>query len=230
MRYLFLATLALTTFAFAEAPNTLTTAYAKAGWRLLFDGKTSAGWHGLGKTEFPEKGWVVEDGTLKLLAKGGGGNLVTAENFENFELSWEWKISPVGNSGVKYNLPDPKKDLGFEYQLLDDEHHPDGIKGGRLHQTGGLYDLIEPPTDKKVKPIGEWNESLLVVKGNKVEQWLNGAKTVEFEMSSEDMKARIAKSKYKGIPGFGEKKAGPILLQDHGDEITFRSIKIHALK
>ncbi len=230
MRYFFLTTIALTSFAFCDTPNMLTADEQSAGWKLLFDGKTSTGWRGLGKAEFPDQGWVVEDGTLKHIAKGGGGNIVTAEEFENFELSWEWKIAPVGNSGLKYNLADPKKDIGFEYQLLDDEKHPDGIRGGRLHQTGGLYDLIEPPADKKVKPIGEWNQSRLVVSGNKVEQWLNGVKTVEFVMSSDDMKARVAKSKYKNIAGFGEKKKGPILLQDHGDEISFRSVKIHALK
>ena len=210
----------------ADAPNTLTDAEKAAGWKLLFDGKTSAGWVALGKTEFPG-GWVAEDGVLKRAEKGG--DIVTTEAYTDFELTWDWNVSKVGNSGLKYNLPDPKKNVGFEYQLIDDLNHPDGVKGGRLHQTGGLYDLIEPPADKKVNPPGEWNSSRLLVKGNHVEHWLNGAKTVEFEIGSDDMKERIAKSKYAKVAKFGEKTASPILLQDHGDVISFRSIKLHVL-
>ena len=210
------------------APNTLTADEKAAGWKLLFDGKTTAGWQAIGKTEMPAAGWVAENGIFRHTK--GGGDIVTTESFENFELVWEWNISEAGNSGLKYNLPDPKKALGFEYQLIDDLKHPDGVKGGRLHQTAGLYDLIEPSTDRKVNPPGQWNTSRLIVSGNKVEQWLNGVKTVAFEMGSEDMKARIAKSKYKNIPKFGEKTGGPILLQDHGNPIDFRNIKIRVTK
>ena len=222
----FLALTAVAAFA-ADEPNTLTAAEKAAGWRLLFDGKTIAGWVAIGKDEFPGKGWAVEEGTLHHTK--GGGDLVTREMFASFELVWEWKIAQAGNSGVKFNLPDSKKNIGFEYQLLDDAGHPDGQIGGRLHQTAGLYDLIEPPADKKINPVGEWNSSRIVVQGNHVEQWLNGAKTVEFEMGSDALKAAIAKSKFKAIPGFGEKTKSPLLLQDHGDEIWFRSIKIHVL-
>lgn len=225
------ATIALIGFAgaplfAADAPNTLTDGEKAAGWKLLFDGKTSAGWVAIGKTEFPA-GWVVENGLLKRAT--GSTDIVTTDSFENFELTWQWKIAKGGNSGLKYNLPDPKKNVGFEYQLLDDQNHPDGIKGGRLHQTGGLYDLIEPPADKKLKPPGEWNQSRIFVKGNHVEHWLNGAKTVEFEMGSDDLKARIAKSKFAKVPKFGEKTRSPILLQEHGAEIAFRSMKIRVL-
>ena len=229
MRNTLLALAALTAFVFADVPNTLTTDEQAAGWRLLFDGKTTAGWRAIGKDEFPAKGWVVEDGVLKHISKGGGGDIVTGEDFENFELSWEWKIGEAGNSGVKYNLPDRNKNIGCEYQLIDDEKHPDGVRGGKSHQTAGLYDLIEP-ADRKTKPVGEWNSSRLVVKSSHVEHWLNGVKTVEFELGSEELKARIAKSKYKKVPGFGEKVKGPILLQDHEDEISFRSIKLRVLK
>ncbi|HYR58761.1 MAG TPA: DUF1080 domain-containing protein [Chthoniobacteraceae bacterium] len=222
-----LISLAATSLVRADSPNILTEAEKAAGWKLLFDGKTTAGWVALGKTEFPSTGWTAEDGLLKHTK--GGGDIVTAEPYRDFEMTWEWNIAPVGNSGVKYNLPDPNKNIGFEYQLLDDERHPDGIKGGRLHQAGGLYDLIEPPADKKVNPPGEWNSSRLVVNGNHVEQWLNGAKTVEFEIGSDDLKERIAKSKYAKVPNFGEKTASPILLQDHGDPISFRSIKLRVL-
>ena len=212
--------------AFAAEPNTLTDAEKAAGWKLLFDGKTTAGWVAIGKTAFPEKGWTVADGTLHHAKAGGGGDIVTAEAYENFELTWEWKIGEVGNSGVKYNLPNPAKEIGFEYQLIDDEKHPDGIRGGKLHQTAALYDLIEPSAERKVKPVGEWNESRLVVNGAHVEQWLNGVKTVEFEMGSDDMKARIAKSKYAKAANFGVKVKSPVLLQDHGDEIAFRNLKL----
>ena len=169
------------------------------------------------------------DGTLFHSKGGGGGDIVTKDKYENFELTWDWKIGFAANSGVKYNLPDANKNIGFEYQLLDDENEPDGKRGGRLHQTASLYDLIEPPADKDIKPIGEWNSSKLIVKGNHVEEWLNGKKTVEFDMGSDDMKERIAKSKYAKVAGFGVKIASPILLQDHGGDIWFRSIKIRVL-
>lgn len=210
----------------AGEPNTLTTSEKSDGWTLLFDGKSGAGWVALGKSELPA-GWVVADGVLKRAEKAG--DIVTTEAYTNFDLTWDWNIAEVGNSGVKYNLPDPKKNVGFEYQLIDDAHHPDGVKGGRLHQTGGLYDLIEPPADKKVNPPGQWNSSRILVDGNHVEHWLNGVKTVEFEIGGDDLKARIAKSKYAKVAKFGEKTASPILLQDHGDVISFRSIKIRPL-
>jgi hypothetical protein len=211
----------------AGEPNTLTDEEKAAGWKLLFDGATSAGWVGIGTTEFPASGWEVEGGTLH--HSNGGGDIVTVESYEDFELTWDWKIPTGANSGVKYNLPDPTKNIGFEYQLLDDENHPDGIKGGRKHQTGSLYDLFEPALDKKVNPVGEWNSSRIVVRGNHVEHWLNGGKTVEFEIGSEALQAAIAESKYKNVPNFGTKLKSPILLQDHGDETTFRSIKIRVL-
>jgi hypothetical protein len=223
-----LALLFLTTAAFAAEPNTLSTEEQAAGWKLLFDGKTPAGWHAVGKADFPAKGWVVEEGTLKHVAKGGGGDIVTNDLFENFELTWDWKISPKGNGGLKYNLPDPKVGLGCEYQMLDDAGHPDGKT--RLHQTASLYDLIEPAPETKPSPIGEWNSSKLIVDGNKVEQWLNGTKTVSYEFGSEALKALIAKSKYKTAAGFGIKTKSPILLQDHGDEVTVRSVKLRPLK
>jgi len=168
----------------------------------------------------------VQDGALFHPKGGGGGDIVTTEFFEDFELTWEWKIGQAGNSGLKYNLPNPTKGVGFEYQMIDDEGHPDGKRGGRLHQTGALYDVIEPAADKKMNAVGEWNSSRVVVKGNHVEQWLNGAKTVEFEMGSDALKELVAKSKFKTNAGFGEKTKSPILLQDHGDEVTVRSIKV----
>jgi hypothetical protein len=216
--------------AHAAEPNTLTDAEKADGWRLLFDGKTTDGWVGLAKDTFPEQGWSVVDGALFHASKGGGGDIVTKEFFTDFELTWDWKIGQVANTGLKYNLPDPKKNVGCEYQIIDDERHPDGIRGGRLHQTGSLYDAIEPSTDRKINPPGEWNSSRLIVKGNHVEQWLNGVKTVEFEFGSEALMEIKATSKFKNTAGWGVKIASPILLQDHGDEATFRSIKVRELK
>lgn len=213
----------------ADSPNTLTDAEKAEGWKLLFDGATPTGWVALGKAEFPSKGWSVTDGTLMLAAKAQGGDIVTTDAYENFELKWDWKIAPAGNSGLKYNLIDARKAVGFEYQLLDDAAHPDAKVRGRSRQTAGLYDLLEPAADKKSLPPGEWNTSRLLVRGQHVEHWLNGARTVEFEIGGEALKSAVAGSKYKAIAGFGEKKASPILLQDHGDAIAFRSLKLRVL-
>lgn len=217
--------LALSVVALAE-PNTLTDADKAAGWRLLFDGKTTKGWVGLGKSGFPDKGWVVENGTLKHIAKGGGGDIVTSEQFGDFELEWEWRIAPGANGGLKYNLPDAKKAVGCEYQLIDDAGHPDVKAHDGTRTTASLYDVLKPADDKKLNPVGEWNSSRIVVKGNHVEHWLNGTKTVDFEFGSDALKAAIANSKFKGAAGWGIKTKSPILLQDHGDEISVRSIKI----
>ena len=227
MKFTFLTLALLAAVSLAAEPNTITEEEKAAGWKLLFDGKTTAGWVGIGKAAFPAIGWTVEDGTLKHTK--GGGDIVTSEQFENFELSWEWKIASGGNSGLKYNLVDPKKAVGFEYQLMDDANHPDGKRGDGTRVTGSLYDLIAPVADKTLKPTGEWNTSRILVDGNHVEHWLNGAKTVEFELVGDALKAAIAKSKYKGIAKFGEKTKSPILLQDHGDEVAFRSVKLRVL-
>lgn len=218
----------LSSTATASGQNTLNPEEKAAGWALLFDGKTTEGWRAVGKQDFPDKGWKVLDGLLLHEKGGGGGDIVTTKTFMNFELSFDWKIGEAGNSGVKYNLPDSTKSLGFEFQLLDDEKHPDGIRSGALHQTGSLYDLIER-TQPKANPVGQWNQSSLLVHGNRVEHWINGSKVLEFEIGSEDLKTRIAKSKYKTVPRFGEKCASPILLQDHGDDVWFKNIKIREL-
>lgn len=217
--------LILSSFAIAE-PNTLTDAEKAAGWKLLFDGKTTDGWVAIGKNTFPDKGWVIEEGTLKHVAKGGGGDIVTKDRFDDFELEWQWRIGEGANSGLKYNLPDPSKGVGCEYQLIDDARHADSKLGGGTRTTGSLYDVIKPADDKKLNPAGEWNTSRVVVKGNHVEQWLNGTKTVEFDFGSDALKAAVAKSKFKNAEGWGVKAKSPILLQDHGDEIALRSIKI----
>ncbi|MBO0721296.1 MAG: DUF1080 domain-containing protein [Blastocatellia bacterium] len=234
-----LAVLALSQNKNSQTINQLTEAEKKSGWRLLFDGKTFNGWRGFHSDKVPE-GWVLEDGAIKKTPGVGalgsaGGDLISSDEFSNFELQVEWKISPGGNSGIKYLVtedlpPKGKSAVSFEYQVLDDDKHPDakaGIDGDRT--SGSLYDLIPPLKGRKLKPVGEYNEARIIVKGNHIEHWLNGVKVVEFDRSSADFKERIAKSKFKNIKGFGEAAKGHILLQDHGNAVWFRNIKIRNL-
>jgi hypothetical protein len=232
---------------FSYLPNQLTEQEKAQGWRLLWDGKTTRGWKGAKLPAFPEKGWEIKDGTLSVLASGGGearngGDIITEEEFSNFELQLDFRLSPGANSGIKYFV-DPKllkgegSAIGLEFQLLDDERHPDaklGVKGNRT--IGSLYDLIAATnlseanrTDKRVNPPGEWNRARIVVRGRHVEHWLNDVKVVEFERGTQMFRALVAYSKYRDWPGFGEYASGPILLQDHGDLVSFRSIKIRPL-
>ena len=215
------------------APNTLTAAEKQAGWKLLFDGKTTAGWRGFHSATFPETGWAVDNGTIKTAGEGAsGGDIITVDQFDNFELRLEWKIGPGGNTGVKYLISEDliktgRSGLGFEMQIIDDDRNPDAVAGKEgNHSAGALYDLIAPSKAKVVRPIGEWNQAGVLVRGNHVEHFLNGAKIVEFEMGSADLNARIAESKFKVNPGFGEVKKGHILLQAHGAEVWFRTLKI----
>jgi Domain of Unknown Function (DUF1080) len=220
--------------------NQLTKAEMDAGWRLLFDGKTLAGWRGFHSEKVPA-GWTVEDGCIikgPAQVEGGraGGDLITVDQFDNFELSIEWKLSKGANGGIKYLIseslpPTGKSGVGFEYQVLDDENHRDakaGIAGNRT--AGSLYDLIPASKDKKLKLDGEFNQTRIIVKGNHIEHWLNGVKVVEFERGGEKLKQHIAESKFKDTKGFGEIAKGHILLQDHGDAVWYRNIKIRALK
>ena len=215
--------------AFAVEKPASTTSAAGGEWKSLFDGGNTDAWKSIKGGAFPEQGWMVEDGVLKHVAKGGGGDIVTKEHFDNFELQWEWRVAPGGNGGLKYNLIDPTKAVGCEYQLLDDERHPDGKAHGTTRQTAGLYDVLSPAADKKLHPAGQWNESRILVRGNHVEHWLNGGKTVEFEFGSEALKSAVANSKFKTAVGWGVKTKSPILLQDHGDEVSFRKIRIRTL-
>lgn len=205
-----------------------------AGWKLLFNGKTTAGWRGFHEDKFPDKGWVIEDGALKHLPGDAGGDIITTEQFGNFELQLEWKVAPGANSGIKYLVSEdlPKTGhaaISFEYQIIDDQRHPDATKGKNGNRSAGaLYDLI-PPKNKVLRPVGEYNQTRIVVNGNHVEHWLNGVKVLEFERHSDQLRALIAESKFKDVKGFGEADKGHILLQAHGDEVWFRNIKIREL-
>ena len=214
-------------FAQAQLP-TLTKKEIKQGWILLFDGKTTAGWKNYKGGPFPEKGWVIENGVFTTDPAGKGGDIITAEQFSDFELSLDFRITKGANSGIKYFVL-PGTNLGMEYQILDDNVHPDaklGKNGNRLQ--GGLYDVI-PPKGKKDKPVGEWNNARIISKGNHVEHWLNGKKVVEFERGSKEFLAYKAESKFKDNANWGTPKQTPILLQDHGDVVSFRNIKIRKL-
>ena len=247
VRTVLLATLAVPVAASAgTAQGTLTAAEREAGWRPLFNGRDFTGWRGLGRDSVATTYWKVEDGAIHKIATrdvpvppGGrrpqGGDLVTTESFGDFEFAFEWKISPGGNSGVKYNVSEAMTGnatgaLGFEYQVLDDDRHPDakmGVDGNRT--AAGLYDLIPPVASKPVKPVGEWNEGRIVFRGNHAEHWLNGVKTVEYELGSPRMNALLAASKYASIAGFADRRRGQIVLQDHQDEVWYRNLRIRTL-
>jgi len=231
-----------TTYVVNTIPNTLTGAEKKAGWRLLFDGKTSAGWVGAYKKSFPEKGWEIKEGMLHVQRSGGsestnGGDIVTTEQFSAFDLSFEFRLTAGANSGVKYFVTLTENNagsaIGLEYQLLDDSLHPDAKLGRDGNRTlASLYDLIKAQkTSRFIKPPGSWNLGRIIVyPDSRVEHYLNGIKVLEYKRGSKEYRDLVAISKYKIWQNFGEAKQGHILLQDHGDAVSFRSIKIRKLK
>ncbi len=222
-------------------PNSLSTQEKNNGYKLLFDGKTNAGWVGAKTGAFPSKGWNISNGLISVLPSDGaestnGGDIVTKEQFSAFDLSFEFKLTEGANSGVKYFVTLAEKTMGsaigLEYQVLDDAVHPDAKLGRDGNRTlSSLYDLIK--ADKKLgspRPIGTWNRGRVIVyPNNKVEHYLNGIKVLEYTRGSEDYKKLVAISKYKDWPNFGEAPKGRILLQDHGNKVSFRTIKIKML-
>ncbi|HTR20225.1 MAG TPA: DUF1080 domain-containing protein [Gemmatimonadales bacterium] len=210
----------------AHQLNTLTPAEQQGGWRLLFDGRTTAGWRGFRLDSMPA-GWQVVDGTLTRVASAG--DIMTKEKFANFELTLEWNISQGGNSGIFYRASEDDDAIYWtapEMQVLDDARHPDGRS--RLTAAGSDYGLYPAPAGV-VKPAGEWNAVRLVVNGNHVEHWLNGVKVVEYELGSADWEAKVKASKFAPHAHYGRNARGAIGLQDHGDRVAYRNIKIRVL-
>jgi hypothetical protein len=227
--------------------NTLTDEEKAEGWILLFDGKSFEGWQGLGREGIPEGHWIIDNGTIKKvqsvdvpLQEDGqplvGGDLLTIQTFENFELFFEWKISQAGNSGIKYNVsedmstsyPPNHAALGFEYQILDDDGHPDA-QVSNSHTAAALYDLIAPQ-NKNLKPVGKFNTARIIFQGNHGEHWINGVKVLEYDLETPQMNDLMAASKYKDITDFAKKRKGHIVLQDHTDSVWFRNIKIRIIE
>ena len=227
--------------AFSRLVNKLSPVEEAEDWVLLFDGETSKGWRNAYKESFPEKGWVIEDGTLTVLASDGaesqnGGDIVTVDEYTNFDLQLEFKISEGANSGIKYFVTEEeegntKSAIGLEFQILDDKVHPDAKLGSHegSRTLASLYDLIPASGKKKFYGVGVWNSARIVSENKHVEHYLNGIKVLEYERGSEEYRKLVAESKYKVWENFGEAEAGHILLQDHGDKVSFRSIKIREL-
>ena len=246
MRHVVVLALAVACASVGGAQNTLTPAERSAGWRLLFDGKTLKGWRGLGYDSVPSAHWKVVDGAIMKIPSGKvalmpdgqpakGGDLMTIDAFGDFEFAFEWKATPAMNSGVKYNVSEEfslknasnHAALGFEYQVLDDSLNEDNKIPS--HRAGALYDLLVPSAAKKLRPVGEWNASRIVFNGNHGEHWLNGVKIVEYDLGTARMDSALAKSKYKNIKGFADRRTGHIILQDHNEEVYFRSLKVRPL-
>lgn len=221
--------------------NRLTIDEQKNGWKLLWDGQTTEGWRGARLDSFPDKGWVIENGELTVLSTGGeesaaGGDIVTVDTYGDFELRVDFRLTEGANSGIKYYVDTdlnkgPGSSIGLEYQILDDERHPDAKLGSHegSRTLASLYDLIQADPNKPVNPIGEWNSAYITSKDGHVEHWLNGMKVLEYERGSDDFRKLVSESKYAKWPNFGEAEKGHILLQDHGDRVSFKNIKIRPI-
>jgi hypothetical protein len=210
----------------AMQPNTLTAKKKAEGWRLLFDGATTAGWRGFRQTTIPA-GWQAIDGSLTRL--GPGGDIVTIDQFGDFELTIEWKLAPNGNSGIFYRVTEDDDVMWHtapEYQLID-SGYKEPLKPAQY--AGSNYDL-DPPARDATRPIGTWNETRILVKGSHVEHWLNGVKVVEYELWTDAWQRRVRASKFKDFAAYGRAHRGHIGLQDHGDSVAFRNIKIREIQ
>ena len=219
--------------------NTLTAAEQAAGWRLLFDGETTNGWRGYNKESFPEVGWEVADGNLIVLAsdgeeEGNGGDIITDEQFDNFELSLEFKLSPVANSGILYRAVEIEGEPIWhgapEYQVLDDTAYIEmNEMDMHKHLTGDNYDL-HASVETASYPLGEWNHARIVVNGPHVEHWLNGVQTVAYELWTEEWEELVGASKFADYPEYGRATRGHIGLQDHGHTLRYRNIKVRPIE
>ncbi|MCB1022645.1 MAG: DUF1080 domain-containing protein [Acidobacteria bacterium] len=222
---------------------TLAAPAAEDGFLPLFDGKTLDGWTGMRGAPLPSQSWTVENGMIRTQPDRTGGDLRTVVVYDDFDLRWEWKIAPKGNSGIKYNVQDEwintsfrpdwsdeKKEqahhfaIGFEYQISDDSLF-EGKQDWKKSATGALY-LLEWAEEKPLKPVGEWNESRIVVHGSHGEHWLNGKKLFEFEMGSRALMDKVKQTKFRVAPGYGIKGPGPIVLTHHGTPVWYRNLRI----
>jgi hypothetical protein len=232
----FIVALSVASLPGLAADNELTQAEKSAGWILLFDGHSLEGWRSFNKKSPPAKGWEVAGDCLHHLPKGGGGDIISEREFNDFELEWDWKVAPGANSGLKYFISESRKNkdgqllkgpIGHEYQLIDDNLHEDALRGPKW-QTASFYDVLAP-TNRVLNPVGSFNHSRVLIRGNHVEHWLNSGLVLSYELGSPEVLEAVAKSKFNKVQSFGEKITGHILLQDHGDEIWFKNVKIHPL-
>jgi hypothetical protein len=230
--------------AFTQTPNTLTKSEKSQGWHLLFDGKTATGWASERGGPFPATGWEIKDGLLTTTDLGGkeggdAGDIVTTRTYADYELSVDFRTSPGANSGILYLVDlelkkGPGSPVGYEYQILDDDLHPDAKRGKDGNRTvASLYDLIPAAGTsdhtKPIHPVGQWNTARILVRGPHVEHWLNGVKVLEYDRDSPQFRELIAASKFKVHPTFVTMHNTPIVLQDHGFPVSFRNIKIREL-
>jgi hypothetical protein len=234
------AALAVGARAAESGPQQLAPSEIADGWRLLWDGKTTQGWRSVSGPEFPARAWRIGDGVLTSVPPTGAGDhangdIITVDRYSDFELMADFKVTPGANSGIKIFV-DPERNrvsgvsIGLEYQILDDALNPDAKAGREGNRTlGSLYDLYPPSPDKRQNPVGDWNTALIVSRGPHVEHWLNGRKILEYTRFTPEFRGRVMQSKFRTVPGFGELRTGHILLQHHGDEVSFRNIKIREL-
>lgn len=229
-------------------PNTLTEQEMADGWELIFNGESLHGWRGLNMQNLPEKHWVVENGTIKKVARDSipegidgelpqGGDLLLNRPLNNFEFAFEWKVSPAANSGIKYNVSeelsaahgDPHSALGFEYQILDDPEYPQ-LEENPSWATAGVYELVVPGSNARLNPVGVWNTGSILFDGNYGEHWLNGERVLKYELGSAEIDSALAASKWSDIEEFGMRHSDSyIILQDHGDTVWYRNLKLREL-
>lgn len=229
-RIILLISITLCTVILTEAQMpALSKQETKQGWTLLFDGKSFNGWQKSNGQPFTGTGWKAENGVLSTTGEGHGGDIVTSKDFGDFELSLDFKLEKGTNSGIKYALI-KNTSLGCEYQLIDDANHADAKLGKNGNRTlAALYDIMPPDASKKAKPLGEWNNVRIISKGSHVEHWFNGKKVLEYERGGSQFKNMVAESKFKNEKGFAEAERSPILLQEHGDVIHYKNIRIRNL-
>lgn len=225
--------LIILTSCMSNAQNTLTAEEQEEGWTLLFDGNSVDNWRSYNGDNFPDEGWKAEEGMLTVLSGGGAGDIITQNKYENFILKLEWKVEKGGNSGVFYRaLEQPTQPIYWsapEMQVLDNENHPDATKGTNGNRkAGSLYDLI-PAKPQNAKPFGEWNSIKIVADSSHIEHWQNGEKVVEYELWTPEWYQMLRESKFKDHPEYGDMHKGYIGLQDHGNTVHFRNIKIKEL-